>query len=50
MSSSDVNVSQPPSILVASVTLPFDKPFLDVLKIEIFANENFKRWQERVHS
>ncbi|XP_059274673.1 uncharacterized protein LOC132029414 [Lycium ferocissimum] len=29
------------------VVLTYAKPFLDVSNIEIFANENFKRWQER---
>lgn len=33
-----------------SVVLPYAKPFPDVSNIEIFANKNFKRWQERVYS
>ncbi|XP_071912215.1 uncharacterized protein [Coffea arabica] len=49
MASDNVSTSQPSSATVA-VALPFAKPFPDVSKIEIFANENFKRWQERVHS
>ncbi|XP_071939024.1 uncharacterized protein [Coffea arabica] len=49
MASDNVSTPQPSSTTVA-VALPFAKPFPDVSKIEIFANENFKRWQERVHS
>ncbi|XP_071928182.1 uncharacterized protein [Coffea arabica] len=49
MASDNVSTPQPSSAIVA-VALPFAKPFLDVSKIEIFTNENFKRWQERVHS
>ncbi|XP_071933569.1 uncharacterized protein [Coffea arabica] len=49
MASDNVSTPQPSSATVA-VALPFAKPFPDVSKIEIFANENFKRWQERVHS
>ncbi|XP_071912216.1 uncharacterized protein [Coffea arabica] len=49
MASDNVSTPQPSSATVA-VALPFTKPFPDVSKIEIFANENFKRWQERVHS
>ena len=30
--------------------LPFAKPFPDVSKIEVFVNEIFKRWQERIYS
>ncbi|XP_027151813.1 uncharacterized protein LOC113751866 [Coffea eugenioides] len=45
------NVSAPqPSSATVAVALPFATPFPDVSKIEIFANENLKRWQERVHS
>lgn len=32
------------------IVLPYAKPFTDVSNIKIFANENFKRWQERVFS
>ncbi|XP_071900903.1 uncharacterized protein [Coffea arabica] len=49
MASDNVSTPQPSSATIA-VALPFAKPFPDVSKIEIFANENFKRWQERVHS
>ncbi|XP_071940012.1 uncharacterized protein [Coffea arabica] len=49
MASNNVSTPQPSSATVA-VALPFAKLFPDVSKIEIFANENFKRWQERVHS
>ncbi|XP_071933566.1 uncharacterized protein [Coffea arabica] len=49
MASDNVSTPQPSSATVA-VALPFAKPFPDVSKIEIFANENFKRWQERVYS
>ncbi|XP_071939234.1 uncharacterized protein [Coffea arabica] len=49
MASDNVSTPQPSSATVA-VALPFAKPFPDVSKIKIFANENFKRWQERVHS
>ncbi|XP_019241307.1 PREDICTED: uncharacterized protein LOC109221296 [Nicotiana attenuata] len=34
----------------APVELPYARPFPDVSNIEIFANENFKRWQERIFS
>ena len=47
MASGNVNTSQPTSTLVV-VVLPLAKPFSDISKIEVFANENFKRWQERV--
>ncbi|XP_047270896.1 uncharacterized protein LOC124885240 [Capsicum annuum] len=32
------------------VVLPYVKLFPDVSNIEIFANENFKRWQEQIFS
>ncbi|KAF3640489.1 putative metalloendoproteinase 1-like [Capsicum annuum] len=32
------------------IVLPYAKSFFDVSNIEIFANENFKRWQERIFS
>ena len=32
------------------MALPLAKTFPDVSKIEVFVNENFKRWQEHVHS
>ncbi|KAL3348123.1 hypothetical protein AABB24_021664 [Solanum stoloniferum] len=38
------------SVAPLSVVLPYAKPFLDVSNIEIFSNENFKKWQERVFS
>nr|XP_009784424.1 PREDICTED: uncharacterized protein LOC104232844 [Nicotiana sylvestris] len=34
----------------APVALPYVRPFPDASNIEIFANENFKRWQERIFS
>lgn len=34
--------------LSASVT--YSKPFPDVSKIEVFAGQNFRRWQERINS
>ena len=49
MASDNVNTSQPISALVA-VALLLAKPFSDVSKIKVFANENLKKWQERVHS
>ena len=49
MASGNVNTSLLASASVA-VALPLAKPFSDISKIEVFANENFKRWQERVHS
>ncbi|PHU30101.1 hypothetical protein BC332_02194 [Capsicum chinense] len=33
-----------------SVVLPYAKPFPDISNIKIFANENFKRWQEQIFS
>ncbi|KAF8024597.1 hypothetical protein BT93_F1694 [Corymbia citriodora subsp. variegata] len=30
--------------------ISYAKPFLDISKIEVFNGNNFKRWQERVHS
>lgn len=50
MSSDDVNASQPPFVSIVVVTLRFAKPFSNVSKIEVFANESFKNWQECVHS
>jgi hypothetical protein len=29
-------------------TINYAKPFPDVSKIEVFAGQNFRRWQERV--
>ncbi|XP_070028701.1 uncharacterized protein [Nicotiana sylvestris] len=34
----------------APVALPYARSFPDVSNIEIFANKNFKRWQERIFS
>ena len=31
-----------------SIILPYANPFTDVSNIEIFANENFKTWQEDI--
>ena len=49
MASDNVSRSYSSSKSVA-VAMPFAKPFPDISKIEVFANENFKRWQECVHS
>lgn len=49
MATDNVNTQQQSTASVA-VVLSFAKPFPNVSKIEIFANENFKRWQERVYS
>ena len=34
----------------SSPTAIFAKPLPDVSKIEVFAGQNFRRWQERVHT
>jgi len=47
--SDTTNVSATP-VSPVPIVLPYAKPFPDVSNIEIFANENFKRWQERVFS
>ncbi|OIT19105.1 hypothetical protein A4A49_62088, partial [Nicotiana attenuata] len=43
-----------PTAPAVSVAVPspitYAKPFPDVSKIEVFGGDNFKRWQERVHS
>ena len=49
MATDNASSSQSASTTMPS-TLSFAKPFLDVSKIEMFANEHFKRWQERVYS
>ncbi|KAF3638194.1 putative pre-mRNA-processing factor 6-like [Capsicum annuum] len=37
-----------PVVFQQSVVLPYAKSFPDVSNIEIFANESFKRWKERI--
>ena len=44
-----INPSSTPTV-PTSLPLTYAKPFLDVSKIEVFANDNFKRWQERIFS
>ena len=45
-------VQASPSTPAVTTTLPltYAKPFPDVSKIEVFVNDNFKRWQERIFS
>ncbi|XP_022873573.1 uncharacterized protein LOC111392455 [Olea europaea var. sylvestris] len=57
MASDDNTASgTPPSITIpengpsSSMAMTLAKPFPDVSKIEVFADENFKRWQERLYS
>nr|XP_033511891.1 uncharacterized protein LOC117276675 [Nicotiana tomentosiformis] len=38
------------SVAPVPVALSYARPFLDVSNIKISANENFKRWQERIFS
>ena len=42
-----VTVNPTPTVPVA---VSLAKPFLDVSKIEVFSEHNFKRWQERIFS
>ena len=49
--STNVVTSNSAYITPISVPLiPFAKPFFDILKIEVFGGENFKRWQKRIFS
>ena len=43
-----VVASPPPPPTPAAIT--FAKPFPDISKIELFAGQNFRRWQERLHT
>ncbi|XP_027151882.1 uncharacterized protein LOC113751937 [Coffea eugenioides] len=47
---SDMDFDQLHNFWHIAVALPLAQPLPDISKIENFANENFRRWQERVHS
>jgi len=34
---------------IAAVTMSLAKPFPNISKIEVFAEKNFRRWQERIY-
>ncbi|KEH40095.1 hypothetical protein MTR_1g021965 [Medicago truncatula] len=40
----------PNRTLPLSASVTYSKPFPDVSKIEVFAGQNFRRWQERINS
>ncbi|PHU17860.1 hypothetical protein BC332_13555 [Capsicum chinense] len=47
-STSDTSATEATPNTSVPVVLSYAKPFPDVSNIEIFASENFKRWQERI--
>ena len=42
------NSASKTSNVVSATQTIFVKSFLDVLKIKVFTNQNFRRWQERM--